>query len=107
MPKVSKKRQFRGQNRWNVDTSNSDNNLSSPRVSTPVLETASVRKVRSQSNERSECFDGAHSYRLIELSNFVSAFQPLHNCPSGGQLKVGDDEAHRYGNGSVISVECS
>ena len=46
MPKVSKKRQFCGQNRWNVDTSNSDNNLSSPRVSTPVLETASVRKVR-------------------------------------------------------------
>ena len=76
-------------------------------MSTPVLETAFVRKVRSQSNARSECFDGAHSYRLIELSNLVSAFQPLYNCPSGGQLKVSDDEAHRHGNSSVINVECS
>ncbi|CAB3986846.1 Hypothetical predicted protein [Paramuricea clavata] len=79
-----KKWRFRGQTRWDVDTTNSNNsNLSSPRVSTPVLETACVRKVTSQSNERSDDFDGAHSYRLIELSNLVSAFQSLDNCQSG------------------------
>jgi hypothetical protein len=76
-------------------------------VCTPVVETASVRKVTSQSDERSENFDGAHSYRLIELSNVVSSFQPLHHCQSGGELKVSEDEARRYGNSSVINVECS
>ena len=27
---------------------------------------------------------GPHSYRLIELSNLVCAFQPLHKLASGG-----------------------
>ena len=31
---------------------------------------------------------GPHSYRLIELSNLVCAFQPLHKLASGGELRV-------------------
>ena len=91
-----------------VPVSNSSNsNLSYPCASTPAIETASMRKITSQNTERSEDVDGAYSYRLIELSNLVSAFQPLHECEFGGELKVGDDEARRYGNSSVINMECS
>ncbi|CAB4026151.1 THAP domain-containing 2, partial [Paramuricea clavata] len=96
--------------RWDgsVPVSNSSNsNLSSPCASTPAIETASMRKITSQNTERSEDVDGAYSYRLIELSNLVSAFQPLHKCEFGGELKVGDDEAYKYGNSSVINIECS
>ena len=31
---------------------------------------------------------GPHSYRLIELSNLVCTFQPLHKLASGGEYKV-------------------
>ena len=87
MPKVSKKRRFRGRSRWDVsspDAASSSNNsnvsnLSSPCVSTPVVETASLRKITSQATERSEDFDCAYSYRLVELSNLVSACQHLHD----------------------------
>ena len=87
MPKVSKKRRFRGSCRWDVsspDAASSSNNsnvsnLSSPCASTPVAETALVRKISSQATERSEDFDSAYSYRLIELSNLVSACQHLHD----------------------------
>ena len=115
MPKVSKKKRFRGQNRWDVlrsgsspePVSTSSNNLSSPPVSTPVDETASIRKISSRSTDRNEVLDGAYSYRLVELSNLVSAFQPLHTCELGGELKVIEDKSRRYGSSSVINIECS
>ncbi|CAB4040580.1 Hypothetical predicted protein [Paramuricea clavata] len=109
MPKPSKKRRFRGQ-RWDssVPVSNSSNsNLSSPCASTPAIETASMRKITSQNTERSEDVDGAYSYRLIELSNLVSAFQPLHECEFGGELKVGDDEARSSDETDVAEIAVS
>ena len=66
-----------------------------------------VKILKEAKTERSEDVDGAYSYRLIELSNLVNAFEPLHECEFGGELKVGDDEARRYGNSSVINIECS
>ena len=81
--------------------------MSTPRGSKPVNETASVRKITSQSKDRREDFDGEYGYRLIELSNLANAFQCLHNCESGGELKVSDDESRRYGNSAVIIIECS
>ena len=116
MPKVSKKKTFRGQNRWNTASPISSSELASepvlsststPYGSTPVNETASIRKITSQNNDRREDFDGEYGYRLIELSNLGNAFQSLHNCESGGELKVTDDEARRYGNSAVIIIECS
>jgi hypothetical protein len=110
MPKVSKKKKFRGQNRWNTLSPISSNELSStstPYGSTPVNETASIRKITGQNNDRREDFDGEYGYRLIELSNLANAFQSLHNCESGGELKVTDYEARRYGNSAVIIIECS
>ncbi len=74
MPKVSKKRRFRGQNQWDAARSKSSN--SSARASTPVPQTASFRKITDQKSKRNQDFDGAYSYRLIELSNLVRAFQP-------------------------------
>jgi hypothetical protein len=40
---------------------------------------------------------GPQSYRLIELSNLVGAFQPLHKLASGGELRVSEVEARRLG----------
>ncbi|CAB4044198.1 Hypothetical predicted protein [Paramuricea clavata] len=104
MPKVSKNKTFRGQNRWNIFSPISSFELafepvlsstSTPYGSTPVNEIASIRKITSQNNDRREDFDGEYGYRLIALSNL------------GGELKVTDDEARRYGNSAVIIIECS
>lgn len=112
MPKVSKKKRFRGETRWNTSSPSSSSEPASSSTSTPcgsipVNATASVRKITSQKNDRREDFDGEYGYRLIELSNLANAFQSLHNCESGGELKVTDDEARRYGNSAVIIIECS
>ena len=116
MPKVSKKKQFHGKNRWNTLSPISSSELASepvssststPYGSTPVNETASIQKITSQNNDRREDFNGEYGYRPIELSNLANAFQSLHNCESGGELKVTDDEARRYGNSAVIIIECS
>ena len=92
MLEVSKKGRFRGQNRWNVDTSiPNSSNLSYQLVFTPVLEIASVRKVRSQSYKISEYFDGAHSYRLS--CPFYSVRFSLYIIANLEELKVSEDEA--------------
>ena len=108
MPKISKKKRFRGKNRWSIEAvSTSTSTPSSPCGSISVNETASVRKITSQNKDRRDDFDGEYSYRLIEFSNLANAFQSLHNCESGGELNVTDDEARRYGNSGVIIFECS
>ena len=105
---LSKKKRFRGKNRWSIKAvSTSTSTPSSPCASPSVNETASVRKITSQNKDRREDFDREYSYRLIEFSNLANAFQSLHNCESGGELNVTDDEAHRYGNSGVIIIECS
>ena len=87
MPKVWKKKRFRGTSRWNVpekaaDSEQSSSNMSASesRFSTPVRETASARKVGDQTDESISVSDSAYSYRLLEISGLLTAFQPLHEC---------------------------
>ena len=115
MPRVSKKKRFRGRNRWEVAKSgssaqrastSSNNDPSSTRASTPVIETASTPK-RGSPSDKNEVSGNENNYRLIELSNLVSAVQSIHNCKLGGELQMSDNDARRYDSSSVIKMECS
>lgn len=112
MPKVSKKRRFHGISSWDVsrnsqtDEETREGSSQEPRnISTPVTETASMRKVGHQTED--EDLENSYSYRMTELSGLLSAFQHLHQCESGGELQMKDDKARRYGNGSVLELECT
>lgn len=112
MPKISKKKRFRGQNRWNVEGTSScgddeQHSTTSTGKTTPTRETASMRKLCNQAAGGSDDLDHSFSYRLIELSSLLSAFQPLHQCHAGGELSMSDDVARTYGNSSVFEIECS
>ena len=109
----SKKKRFRGNNRWDVEGTSSCGDdqqcstASSTGKTTPPRETASVRKLCNQAAGTSDDLDNSFSYRLIEMSSLLSAFQPLHQCHAGGELMIRDDVARTYGNSSDIEVECS
>lgn len=112
MPKVSKKKRFRGKNRWDTEGTSScaddENSTASSRANTtPTRATASMRKLCNQAVGKSEELANSFSYRLIELSSLMRAFQPLHQCHAGGELTIKDDVARTYGNSSVIEIECS
>ena len=64
-----------------------------------------MRKVGHQTED--EDLENSYSYRMTELSGLLSAFQHLHQCESGGELQMKDDKARRYGNGSVLELECT
>lgn len=117
MPKVARKKKFRGKNQWEAARENSSSelastsnecNTSSPSLSTSVEQTASARKIGNQSQGRSELSEeGSYSYRLIELSSLMRSFKMLHQCEAGGELTFNDDQDRRYGNSSVIQIECT
>ena len=66
-----------------------------------------MRKLGKQPKNASDVSDNSYSYRLVELSSLLKAFQPLHQCEVGGELTMSEDEALMYGNSSVIHIECS
>ena len=115
MPKVnSKKKRFHGQNRRNAhsnitcsDEGQSSNTTARANVSTPRTETASARKRSDVAGDNHDVMGNSFGYRLVELSSLLSAFQPLQQSEAGGELALKDDEARRYGNSSVIEIECS
>ncbi len=87
MPKTSRKKKFRGKNRWNVESTSSCGDSSTASTSkgktTPARETASMRKLSNQAAGKNDHLENSFSYRLIELSSLLSAFQPLHQCHLG------------------------
>ena len=66
------------------EQSSSNMSASESRFSTPVRETASARKVDDQTDESISVSDSAYSYRLLEISRLLTAFQPLHECKNIG-----------------------
>jgi hypothetical protein len=75
MPKTSRKKKFRGKNSSTASTSKGK--------TTPARETASMRKLSNQAAGKNDHLENSFSYRLIELSSLLSAFQPLHQCHLG------------------------
>ena len=116
MPKVAKTKRFRGKKRWEIARENSSSghtstsnhcNSSSPSMSTSAEQTVSTRKIRNQRQENSESLEDRYSYRLGELSSLMRACQSLHQCEAGGELVFNDDQVRKYGNSSVIQIECT
>lgn len=62
--------------------------------------------IKDVANSNTAAEDG-YSYRLVEITSLLQTFQSLHICEHGGELKVCDDEARRYGNSSVIVINCT
>ena len=84
-----------------LDSSHSDEEL--------VKETASTRKLETCASPNSSSYDGNFSsvtYRLVELTSLMEAFQQLHKC-KGGRLVYNDEQAKRYGNSSLLHIECT
>lgn len=130
MPKVSKKRRFRGTPFWrskqqqreetletsspslhqNASRSDPDapSSSNSEEEHSPV--TASERKLENStpSTSVSSGYDGCGtmSYRLIELSSLMRSFSAFHKC-KGGKVVLNDEQAKRYGNSSLIHIECT
>ena len=61
-------------------------------------------KLGKQPKNTSDVSENSYSYRLVELSSLLKAFQPLHQCEVGGELTMSEDEALMYGNSSVSAV---
>ena len=61
---------------------------SSTGKTTPARETASMRKFCNQAAGNSDDLENSFSYRLIELSSWMSVFQPLHQCQAGGRVDL-------------------
>ena len=127
MPRVSKKRKFKGTNRWTVQkqrdeseghltgestpveaSSGSDDEVSF--VGSPETSTASEKKLKTRKKSPDEAYytapSDAKSYRLVELSSLMKSFQELHSC-KGGKLILNEDQARTYGNSSLLSIDCS
>ena len=107
MPKVPKKKRFRGKNCWEVPSQNTDSGQDPNQISTPVGETASMGKLGKEPKNTSDVSDNSYSYRLVALSSLLKAFQPLHQCEVGGELTMSEDGALMYGNSSVIHIACT
>ena len=81
----------------------SDNSQSKAECS---KETASERKMVTVTPTKYHEEESSISNRLVELSSLMSTFQELHNCKRG-KLVYNDEQAKRYGNSSLIHIECT
>ena len=75
------------------------------------VQTASERKLENATPSSSSGvpysdYGSAISYRLVELSSLMQTFEELHRC-RGGRLVYNDEQAKRYGNSSLINIECT
>ena len=66
-----------------------------------------MQKLCNQATSKSEELANSFSYRLIELSSLIRAFQPLQQCHAEEELTIKDDVARTYSNSSLIETECS
>ena len=129
MPRASKKQRFHGTPYWKIKQAQQENGSEIP-ASLPdqsvssdvpdqldssqsdeelVKETASTRKLETCASPNSCSYDGNFSsvtYRLVELRSLMQAFQQLHKC-KGGRLVYNDEQAKRYGNSSLLHIECT
>lgn len=128
MPRVSKKRHFHGTPCWEKKQVQEENASETP-SSLPnqsvfcdvpeeldssdmeqIKETASSQKLKTiaSPNSSSSYYEDSSSitYRLVELSSLMGAFQQLHKC-KGGRLVYNDEQAKRYGNSSLLHIECT
>ena len=129
MPKKPKKRRFHGTPVWqmkqelqegsgessqpvtegNDPESDPGDSLSSQSEEECFKETASERKLGTVKRTRTTEYyedQSSISYRLVELSSLMNSFQELHNCKKG-KLVFNDEQAKRYGNSSLIHIECT
>jgi len=130
MPKVSKTKRFRGTPRWkrkhdfeeeitensgaSPEQSGCESDLSESRSSDSEfqdsVETASERKLANSTPSTSSVpysdYGSAVSYLLVELSSLMQTVEQFHKCRSG-RLVYNDEQAKRYGNSSLINMECT
>ena len=135
MPKVSRKRRFRGTPYWKCtqdfeeeitahtstetsgalpkesdDERDHSESCSSDNNPQDSVQTASERKLENATPSTSSVpysdYGSAISYRLVELSSLMQTFEELHKC-RGGKLVYNDEQAKRYGNSSLIHIECT
>ena len=122
MPKTSKKCKFRGTPAWKKETNGGEKSTSATEPTIdggtcsqedyseeqliPMKTTASEQKLGSGSSTASHYEENAYSYRFVELSSLMRTFEEFHKC-KGGKIVFNEDQAKRYGNSSLIYLECT
>ncbi|CAB4030850.1 Hypothetical predicted protein [Paramuricea clavata] len=111
MPKVSKKRRFHGISSWDIsrnsqtDEETHEGSSQEPRnISTPVTETASMRKVGHQTED--EDLENSYSYRMTELSECTKCDTKLELQTSGSTTESWTNRSSTDVNRRMVYAAC-